>query len=214
MRIFRSTDRAQLVTTRRLAALVAVLFGLIALVQWWPAVYAPFSKPEPQLPMTHPVPGQDTFEVSEHFTPARRLEMELDIREAVFRHLFQNNASGSGTNVDYFFLAFGSQHSKKKDPRDPPPEFLTRFDGHDPLVEPLSEASFDSTGASPFHRRDGGDGLIFYTGEVQWLNASTVEISGTYYEANLSAGGTTYRVSLQEGVWVVKKAPGAAEWIS
>lgn len=214
MRIFRSADRAQLITTRRLATLVAVLVGLIALVQWWPAVYAPFSDPEPQLPTTHPVPGQDTFEVSEHYTPERRREMELDAREAVFRHLFQNNASGSGTNVDYFFLAFGSQHSEKKDPRDPPSEFLTRFDGHDPLVEPISKAAFDSTGARVFHRRDGGDGLVFYTGDVQWLNASTVEIAGSYYEANQSAGGTTYRVSLQEGEWVVKKAPSAAEWIS
>lgn len=213
MRIFRSTNRDQLVTTRRLATLAFVLLALIVVVRWGALLTGPASKPQVQPMPERPVPGQDTFKVWTHFSPETQRALELDIREALFHHLFQRHASAAEPSTAYYFLAFGDIHSSRRE--DPPPAFLARFEGHVPPVAPFSKATTDSTiGNRAVHREGGGAGLIFFAGRVRWLNASTVELTGSYYQANLSAAGTTYRVRRRGGEWVVEVAPGAARWIS
>ncbi len=118
-------------------------------------------------------------------------ERDLAIYEAVFRFQFYSNYSGAGSRARAFFLAIEGG--------DPPKGFLDRFAGSAPPVGP----------ASAF--RDGA-GLIFRVDEIQEIDPETVEVTGGYYEASLSASGDTYRVELREGSWVVVK--DTLNWIS
>jgi hypothetical protein len=132
-----------------------------------------------------------------------RSAVEDDVREAVFRYQFKHNASGAQQNVDYYFLDLG--------PEGPIPEFMARFEAHSPEVLPVSEATA-SPAKGVSHKDDGGHGLIFKVGEIQWIDKNTVDVEGGYYEAGLSASGNIYRVERKSGKWIVTK--DTMHWIS
>ena len=129
-----------------------------------------------------------------------KTEQEDDIREAVFRHQFAHNASAIQQKAKAYYLALGSLINK----RDPSSEFMQRFKGHKPSVERVSLAE----------ERYGRirDGLIFYIVEIRWINENEVEVSGGYYEGNMSSSGNKYQVVRKNGKWAVKK--DAMKWIS
>ena len=115
----------------------------------------------------------------------------LAICEAVFRYLFEHNASAAQQKAAGYFLSI--------DHRDPPAEFMSRFGGHSPSVKPGSQ----------FQE---GNKLKFRIDTLVWLDEATVEVEGGYYEGNASASGNTYVLRRQKGIWrVIKKKPG---WIS
>jgi hypothetical protein len=129
-----------------------------------------------------------------------KTEEEDDIRESVFRHQFGHNASGIRQKAKTYYLALGSLINK----RDPSSQFMQRFKGHKPSVE----------GASLAEQRYGRirDGLIFYIEEIRWINENEVEVSGGYYEGNMSSSGNKYQVVRKNGKWAVKK--DTRIWIS
>lgn len=113
------------------------------------------------------------------------------ICEAVFRYLFEHNASAAQQNAASYFLSI--------DQRDLPAEFMDRFQGHTPPVKLGS------------HFRV-GNGLKFRIDSIIWLDDVTVEVGGGYFEGGESASGNTYVLRRQNGSWrVIKKKPG---WIS
>ncbi len=135
-----------------------------------------------------------------------RASQELDILEAVFRYQFDHNASSAtalGT-ADFYFLSL-EEH------RDPPPELLTRFNGHSPPVEPVSSADPDASFGVK-HKQKGGQGIILRLESVRWIDDNTVEVDGGYYEASRSASGNTYRAERRDGGWIV--VSDAMHWIS
>jgi hypothetical protein len=129
-----------------------------------------------------------------------KTEQEDDIREAVFRHQFGHNASAIRKKAKAYYLALGSVLNK----RDPSSEFMRRFKGHKPSVERASLAELKYGRIR--------DGLIFYIEEIRWINENEVEVSGGYYEGNLSASGNKYQVVRKNGKWAIKK--DTMKWIS
>ena len=118
---------------------------------------------------------------------------EAVIREVVFRYQFDNNMSSGQRNVDHLFLAF-------TDGQDPPLEFLDRFVGQVPKVEPVSMSKVSS---AP---------LIFRIESIQWIDGKTAKVDGGYYENRRSASGNTYLVERRDGGWVV--TDDTLHWIS
>jgi hypothetical protein len=120
---------------------------------------------------------------------------ENDIRETVFRYLFERNESAGQSNVDYYFLSFGNRKS-------PPKEFIDRFREHTPKVLPVS-ASEVSKGGGVSHKERGERGLIFRIEGIRWISDDSVEVKCGYYEGGLSDSGNTYQVERRNGKWVV-----------
>jgi hypothetical protein len=116
---------------------------------------------------------------------------ELAVAEAMFRHLIAANASGGGRDARAYFLSI--------EDRDPPDELLARFAAQRPPVRPGSQFT-------------PGEGLLLEVRGIRQLDATSAEAIGEYYEANLSAGGGTYRLRRRAETWVV--VAGGIEWLS
>lgn len=138
-------------------------------------------------------PGDSTYA-----SDASAEDAAWDVREAVFRHQFEDNASGQQQSVAYYFLALGNPTERE----DPPPEFLKRFEGHTPKVVPVSQSTAADNSAV-IHQDDGKRGLIFQITNLQWIDETTAEVQGGYYEGNVSASGNLYRVEKRGDEWVV-----------
>jgi len=116
----------------------------------------------------------------------------LNVFEALFRHQFANNSSGSQQNALAYYLQI--------DGEDPTAEFLKRFRKHSPPVRKGSD-----------FRQDCG-GLLFRIDSWEWTGDTAVELTGGYYEANLSASGNRYKLVKRNGKWTVER--DEMEWIS
>lgn len=111
-------------------------------------------------------------------------EDALNIAEATFRYQFEHNGSAVQQDAPAYFLSlFG---------HDPSDRFLTRFSNNNPKVRSGSEFEI-------------GAGLRFSVSKIKRIDATTVEVSGGYYEAQLSASGCQYTVEFVDGQWVVTK---------
>ncbi len=135
-----------------------------------------------------------------HTAELKTMPANDDIREALFRFIFSNNASAGQKNVDYYFLSI-----EKKDPTT---EFLNRFQGEKPQVLPSSQAKFnpppdqESLGGI-IHQSLGGTGLKFGIGKIDWINKYKVSISWSYYENMLSGSFNVATLKLKNNAWVV-----------
>ena len=147
---------------------------------------------------------------------AEELAQEDDLREAVFRHLFTQNASVQGRSAQVYFLAVGA---KGEDPDD---AFMLRFADSPTPVKKASDSIFaaDNSDKPAIGRGEmvitdkatGQPGLLFHTREIKWLNSVQAEVSGGYYEAMMSASGNTYELEKIDDKWVVVK--NTELWIS
>ncbi|MGC3992134.1 MAG: hypothetical protein QM796_21060 [Chthoniobacteraceae bacterium] len=133
-----------------------------------------------------------------------RLGEEDNIKEAVFRYLFGDNASGQQNTVAAYFISVNGD-------KDPDDAFLARFAKHIPPVKKES-ASSRGEGSVVLDKATGQHGLSFYLGGIRWVSDSKVEVDGGYYEANLSASGNVYEVVHTAKRWVVTK--NTMTWIS
>lgn len=77
--------------------------------------------------------------------------------------------------------------------------FLRRFEKHTPTVKPGSQ----------FRQ---GAGLRFRIGSFTWASENTAEVEGGYYEGNLSASDSTYKVEKTDSGW--KVTGRMMSWIS
>jgi hypothetical protein len=107
-----------------------------------------------------------------------------DVYEAVFRHQFKNNKSALREKAKSFFLSIKKQ--------DPSPSFLGRFAGNRPPVEAGSRFKV-------------GAGVKFQIESLKWIDDSTVEVEGGYYEGPVSASSNRYQVVRKDGRWMVVK---------
>ena len=141
------------------------------------------------------------------FGPLRvEVAADDDVREAVFRHQFDHNASGLQKNARVFCLQIEGN-------RDPSPELLRRFDGDDPRVKKASLCTF-----KPGHARGGvvddtgAPGLIFRVDTIQHSGDDSAIVEGGYFEAGLSSSGNVYELVREGNRWIVKK--DTMKWIS
>ena len=121
---------------------------------------------------------------------------EDDIREAVFRHQFEHNASGQKQNANAYYLCGPGKN------RDLPADFMKRFATHKPPVRICSASHYDPN-YGLVDNKTGRTGLSFHLGDVKWTSDSEVEVQGGYYEGNMSSSNNTYSVRKQNGKWVV-----------
>jgi hypothetical protein len=185
-------------TTRRilLMAMAAAIAGMTVTATGCAKRTQP-SSPAAAAPDTPP-----DADASASDADASALSVDDQVREALFRYLFEHNESGSKDSAKVYFLAIVDERGKQQDPSR---EFLARFAGHRPRVEPVSRMASNATFEGVRHRETGDRGLLFHVGAITRVSDDAVEVEGGYYEANLSASGGTYLVERKDGVWVVTK---------
>jgi hypothetical protein len=126
-----------------------------------------------------------------------RTSQEDDIRETVFRHQFDHNASGQQKSAHAYCLAI-LVGSKDSDPSD---QFVKRFAHHKPPVRKASACRWDST--KVVENRTGRPALIFHVSRITWISDTEVTVDGGYEEGNVSSSGNTYTVTKRNGKWEV-----------
>lgn len=126
-----------------------------------------------------------------------------DIREAVFRHMFGNNASGQQNGSGVFCLAVESD-------QDPTNGFLMRFRNVKTPVRPKSAC--DSSSRGVVDKKTGKHGLVFRVDHIRFKDAKHATVNGGYFEAGLSASGNVYTLEHKASGWVVTK--DEMMWIS
>jgi len=104
-----------------------------------------------------------------------------------------------------YFLGVGD---KATDPSD---EFMKRLADHKPPVRKASASHF-VLGKGLLNTKTGERGLAFRATTIKWISDTEVEVSGGYYEAELSSSGNTYTVKKENGKWKVTKEK--MDWIS
>jgi hypothetical protein len=133
-----------------------------------------------------------------------RAAQEDDVCEALFRHLFRNNASGAKMEASAFFLEVGEG--------DPSPDLLSRFAGHEPPVKAKSKCRASAELGVVDLETGEGDALLFSVGRITWESDHRVEVEAGYYEAGLSSAGYTYQLRDDGEGWYVESA--YMNWIS
>ncbi|MGH7328654.1 MAG: hypothetical protein ACREJX_09925 [Polyangiaceae bacterium] len=127
-----------------------------------------------------------------------------DVREAVFRHMFGQNASGIQQGSGVYCLEVENQ-------RDPTAGFLSRMHDVRTPVKAVSKCSA-SADKGVIDKSTGKHGLIFRIESVAFKDGHHATVNGGYYEAGLSASGNIYTVELRGTTWVVTK--DQMMWIS
>jgi hypothetical protein len=118
--------------------------------------------------------------------PPPRSEAEPHVLEAAFRYQFEHNESAIREKARRYCLTLtGGQ--------EPAPEFLRRFEGHEPPVVAADACD-----------RESGRDLFFQAGILEWENDSTAIVRGGYYEGRLSSSREELRVVWKDGRWVVQ----------
>lgn len=129
-----------------------------------------------------------------------------DVREAVFRHLFNHNASGQQSAAKVYCLQMEGQI-------DPSPELLLRFEGNQPPVKKASLCTARrGQERGPVLDETGAKGLIFRIDTIEHPSPDTATVVGGYFESGLSASGNRYELVKEGDRWVVKQ--DTMEWIS
>lgn len=127
---------------------------------------------------------------------------EDDIREAVFRYLFNYNASGQQSKTHAYCLGI-VVGEKKIDPSD---QFMKRFAHHKPPVRRASACQW--TKIHVVENR-GRPALIFFISAIEWVSDLEVIVSAGYEEANVSSSTCPFAVRKTNGEWKVTAYGGA-----
>ena len=124
------------------------------------------------------------------------LSEEDKIREAIFRYQFEFNASGLGKTANGYFLSVEGDS-------DPSPQLLKQFNGHRPLVKPVSASVLEAGTGQVLDRESGLPSLLFRIIVIRWLSDDEVEVEGGYEEASESGAGNIYLLKKDGGHWDV-----------
>ena len=153
-----------------------------------------------------------SIDESDLFNESSQLSVEDSIREAVFRHQFEYNASGQQQTAQIYFISVmtlddSTGYWKNGDPSD---ALLKQFTDNVPPVKPFSKCTYSISGV--FDKESGERGLLFQVGEIKWNTNDQVQVEGGYYEAGLSASGNTYYLKYMDKQWTVTR--DVMHWIS
>jgi hypothetical protein len=113
---------------------------------------------------------------------------EDEIAEAVFRYLFEHNASGMQKGAEKYCLSLPGEKM-------PGAAFLQRFEGNKPPVLAADQCD-----------RESGKNLFFRVQKFDWRKDGEVWVRGGYYEGNLSSSIELFQVVNENGKWIVKGA--------
>ena len=119
---------------------------------------------------------------------ASRVAAEDQIAEAVFRYLFEHNASGIQKGAEKYCLSLPGEKM-------PGAAFLQRFEGNKPPVLAADQCD-----------RKSGKNLFFRVQKFDWRKDGEVWVRGGYYEGNLSSSIELFQVVNENGKWIVKGA--------
>ena len=133
---------------------------------------------------------------------------EDDIKEAVFRYMFDHEARQQKPYAKYYFIGIG----KVGEGDDPSQDFMKRFEENIPIVKRMSQSTVSSSGIVVDKETSDG-GIRFSVSGIRWIKENQAEVEAGYYVAGLFAGGCEYGVVLEDGKWVVKGCAGK-RWIS
>jgi hypothetical protein len=139
-------------------------------------------------------------------------DRRADAIEAVFRHLFEHNGSAVQKKAPAYFLTI--------DGKNPSGAFLARFKRHTPPVGPGSRFApvFNKVPklATVLRRGDSsekqklqpeypyGKGLLFRVAKVRMADEDNFEMTGGYYEGNMSSSSRQHRAKWIDGRWKVE----------
>ncbi len=141
---------------------------------------------------------------------AAPLVIDPDIAEATFLYQFKHNASGQQADAHDYCIGFSSAPG---DERDPSPEFVARFAGHEPPVKARSGCSIDASNWNiVIDKTSGRTGLIFTISAVKCSSETSCEVEGGYFESGTSSSSNTYYLEKHDGNWVVTR--DVMHWIS
>jgi hypothetical protein len=129
---------------------------------------------------------------------------EMDIAESVLKSLYGDNASAVQSSKVGASLCFGD--------KDPPLEFIARFKDLDPPAFPCSASEFNEKRGELVMRGTTKPMISFSVKEIKILSSTEAVAVGGYYEAGLSSGGYTFKLTKINGRWVVKDQ--LMDWIS
>lgn len=139
------------------------------------------------------------FSLASLASDSDRTGQEDDIREAVFRHQFEYNASGQQKTAHAYCLAI-LVNDKDSDPSE---QLIKRFAHHKPPVRKWSACRW--TAIQVVENRTGRPALIFSVGKIEWISDAEVSVGGGYEEGNVSSSGNAYILKKQDGKWTVTK---------
>src|SRR5437868_605242 len=101
-------------------------------------------------------------------------DAEDEIRESVFRYMFEHCATQQHPYAKAFYIAV----EKDKDPSD---EFLKRFAGHEPAIKKLSQSTYSKDGMGIVVDKETSRGGIQYTvGTLKWVSPEEAQLEGSY----------------------------------
>lgn len=134
-------------------------------------------------------------ELMKDFSKSGNPERYPDVAEALFRHQFENNASGRQSSVGAFCLAFAKETS-------PSPQFMSRFAAEEIAVKAVGKCKWIE---NHWTDGDGGNSIVFYINDIVCEDKEICRATGGYSEASLSASGNNYELKLQDSRWTVVK---------
>ena len=137
-------------------------------------------------------------------TAARYTSDETLIAEAVLRSLYGDNASVDQANKVSASLCINGQ--------DPSPEFLGRFNGLLPTPLPCSSSLYSEKLGKLVKRGTAEPMISFSVSEIKLVSPTSATAIGRYYEAPLSSGGYSFKLSKVDGKWLVQEH--SMDWIT
>jgi hypothetical protein len=129
---------------------------------------------------------------------------EMDIAESVLKSLYGDNASAEQSNKVGASLCF--------EEKDPPSEFIARFKGLNPPAFPCSASEFNEKRGELVMRGTTKPMISFSVKDIKILSSTEAVAVGGYYEAGLSSGGYTFKLTKIKDKWVVEDQQ--MNWIS
>jgi len=118
-----------------------------------------------------------------------------DVREAVYKYMFDKYMPELQADVEIYYLAVGS----RSDPRS---DLVERFKGHVPPVRKVSASSRLGTGGV-HDRSTGQKGVVFNIGSLKWIGEKEAIATGGLYQGGESVASSTFHVEWLDGEWVI-----------
>ena len=123
-------------------------------------------------------------------------DAQLDVYAAVFQVLMEHNASAEMLNKKGIVLCLPEQ-------TDPDALFLRRFSANSPPVYPCSASHNVGRANESVLASSGEPVIIFSVAMPTTLTETQATVTGSYYEASLSAAVYSFTLERRKGVWVV-----------
>ena len=138
-------------------------------------------------------------------TQQQTAERDLDITEAVLRYMFKHEPPEQPSFAKVLFISVPGDGVEDK--------LIDRFKDHKPRVKKKSEDMSNSHPGGVLDSKTGERGVLYQIRKFKWISETELDVTVSYFVADLNAGGCEYRVVLENDKWNVKGC-GKRRWIS